>query len=162
MASLYQKINGVAVPIVGGLRHANSIIFESHSGLNSTNVANALDEVNTKIGNVNSNLTNKADKVVYSTSETNTGDKWIDNKPIFRKVISATVPSGSKTVIWSNCSIDAIISISGYSSISNGNKYAIQVSENDLISIEGNDLNYYNRVSSLALNINLIIEYTKL
>ena len=31
----------------------------------------------------------------YSTSETNTGKKWIDGKPIYRKVITGNVSDGS-------------------------------------------------------------------
>lgn len=50
----------------------------------------------------------------YSTSETNTGKKWIDGKPIYRKVITMTTPSSglyTSTDYVSN--FDTIVSISG-------------------------------------------------
>ena len=58
---------------------------------------------------------NMFDKDIYSTSETKTNKVWIDGKPIYRKVISATSPSSVN--IWvgvgSISNLSVLISISG-------------------------------------------------
>lgn len=46
----------------------------------------------------------------YSTEEINTGEKWIDGKPIYRKVIENTFTSGTNTITH-NLSIDNYIKV---------------------------------------------------
>lgn len=45
--------------------------------------------------NLNNNFNEVSKDKIYSTNETNTGKIWIDNKPIYRKVLSTTLPSGT-------------------------------------------------------------------
>lgn len=42
---------------------------------------------------INDNIVNNKDN--YSTDEVETNKVWIDNKPIYRKVLSGTLPTGS-------------------------------------------------------------------
>lgn len=55
------------------------------------------------------------ERLSYSTTEINTGKKWIDGKDIYQKVVDfGALPNAtSKTVIFSFSGIDNIVSISG-------------------------------------------------
>lgn len=48
----------------------------------------------------------------YSTTETKTGEYWIDGKPIYRKVIPFTSTSGSSNVSTTGCNINILVSSS--------------------------------------------------
>lgn len=54
--------------------------------------------------------------ITYSTTETLTGDKWIDGKPIYRKVINfGTLPNnGGKKVEHGITNLDKFIKIWGF------------------------------------------------
>ena len=51
-----------------------------------------------------------AESLSYSTTEQKTGGKWIDGKPIYRKVIEDTFTSGTNTITH-NLSIDNYIKV---------------------------------------------------
>lgn len=53
------------------------------------NVEDAIDEVQENLDNVNT----------YSTDEINTGKKWIDGKPIYRKIINVEFPDLTNAIV---------------------------------------------------------------
>ena len=55
-----------------------------------------------------------ADSLSYSTDEVKTGGKWIDGKPIYRKVVNfGALVAGSKTVAHGISNIGDVIYVSG-------------------------------------------------
>ena len=102
----------------------------------------------------------------YSTTEIDTGKKWIDGKPIYRKVVSDTTSSSSdQTMLSTITNLDYCISIkgilvdSGYSivipSYVNSNNYtncAMTDGKKPYLSVSSG---YRNKAFTL------IIEYTK-
>lgn len=68
----------------------------------------------------------------YSTSEVKTNGRWIDGKPIYRKVISnITTPSttNSWVSIGSVSNVSALINMYGFVTASDGRKMPINFSE---------------------------------
>lgn len=61
-------------------------------------------------------LNSKSSGITYSTTETLTGDKWIDGKPIYRKVINfGTLPNkGGKQVNHGVENLDKFIKMWGF------------------------------------------------
>lgn len=120
-----------------------------------TNVVNAINEVN--------------NSTIYSTTEIVVG-KWIDNKPIYRKVISnLTTVAGTNNISLSSVSsdLDTLITMAGKTIQSSGNKTNIPYysGTNDFTNI-------YYRDASTQFVINcgsnygfgtafIIFEYTK-
>ena len=84
----------------------NYIIKAHPSAVNTSEVVNehSTSETDTySCSYVNEVLDNKQDIVDYSTSEVDTGVKWIDGKPIYRKVVEFTsASSGSAVAILNN------------------------------------------------------------
>ena len=74
-------------------------------------VENDITAIDNKISNFNT----------YSTEETNTGKIWIDNKPIYRKVIDLGT-LGNKTSINVDGVYDTIVSFDGYIYLNDGGK----------------------------------------
>ena len=80
---------------------------------------------------VNTELNKKQKMVNYSTTETDTGIKWTDNRPIYRKVINTTSPSstGSWVQIATISNLRDIIKLEGWVTARDGRKLPIQFSE---------------------------------
>jgi hypothetical protein len=77
-------------------------------------VNNNASETSTNTTNITTNTTKITNLQTYSTSETNTGQTWINNKPIYRKVFSFTTPAGNTDyTINTGVSMDYIIKIYG-------------------------------------------------
>ena len=72
--------------------------------------------IKTLIGNLKSSTYD-----TYSTNETVVG-KWIDGKPIYRKVVQGNVTSRSQSLFVVNANVETMISIRGYD-FSNGIYY---------------------------------------
>lgn len=109
----------------------------------------------------------------YSTTETKTGETWIDGKPIYRKVASGTIPSTIDSVTgWTSPIIIAIPNLDStislkfagceYESI---NGMAEYVSDNGgqfkSFLYHGDVIVKTNISSALDSSFNLIMEYTK-
>ena len=63
-------------------------------------VNNNASETSTNTTNITTNTTKITNLQTYSTSETNTGKTWINNKPIYRKVIAfGSMPNNSLKTI---------------------------------------------------------------
>lgn len=107
----------------------------------------------------------------YSTTETKTGETWIDGKPIYRKVANGTIPATIDATGWAVVTItvpnlDSVISLKfadcAYESINGMAEY---------ISDDGNQFkgflyhgNIYVKTNvngALSSSFNLIMEYTK-
>ena len=86
--------------------------------------AEVVNEYDTSTGNTYScDFINDCNN--YSTSEVNTGKKWIDGKDIYRKVIDtgSITSAGTKNVAHNITNLDKIISFSGYSLRNNDNLF---------------------------------------
>ena len=103
----------------------------------------------------------------YSTEEVLTGDTWIDGKPIYKKVITGTLPSATtNTLLTTLEELESLVNISGYLIPSSN--------PNDFTPINCYyNANYYFAVwmankkdiysnASFAGNYTLIVEYTKI
>ena len=101
----------------------------------------------------------------YSTSETNTGKKWIDGKPIYRKVIS--IPSFSANTITVDTGLTTIEEIVNFGGSYSRTGYTRRYSIDNTYMAEW-DINLTTGVIDLAtanqyvtFNGYIILEYTK-
>lgn len=105
----------------------------------------------------------------YSTSEVNTGVKWIDGKYIYQKTIQGTLPADtSNTVILTDASIDTVISGEGIAwADSPRNNYIISSSQSSQRFIGVSQLydkiklHYATYLSNNYNNYAVTIRYTK-
>ena len=111
-----------------------NFVNNSQPAINDTNLNklqdNVEDEINEKQANIDLKLDKTSVKTVYSTSavdtyscnyvnqidnysetETKTGGKWIDGKPIYRKVLNYTSPTFNSYVSHNIANIDNITNI---------------------------------------------------
>lgn len=87
----------------GGASSAANVSFDNTgTGLSATNVQSAVEEVNTKATNAGT----------YSTTETVIG-KWIDNSPIYRKVLEIPITQKSTDYDVSSLDVDSMINLYG-------------------------------------------------
>ena len=125
----------------------NQVINEQSSSINDAYSCNYVNDCNT-----------------YSTSETNTGKKWIDGKDIYRKCFSFTNTTTSNETIGTITNLDRIVDIYG-SAINNGNiKVHIPISSGEVFTfwIDGNNL--IKQCTNWYVNNNtqiVVLEYTK-
>lgn len=103
----------------------------------------------------------------YSTTEIDTGKKWIDGKPIYRKCFEFVNTSTSSVKIGTIANIDRLVCIGG-TAINNGNnQVSLPIPQANQAStftfwISGNDV--YKLCDAWYVNNNTqiaIIEYTK-
>lgn len=106
----------------------------------------------------------------YSTTETLTGGKWIDNKPIYRKVVEGTTPSstGWQAIISSGFeNVDTMIKIYGILYTSDGYIHTLPYGEGSYYVVARYKISdkkiYMNLGNSVFGNCayKLIFEYTK-
>ena len=112
----------------GSSTAANVSYNNTSSGLVATNVQTALDEISGNVTTLSGNVTTLSGNVTtlsghfdYSTSETVVG-KWINNEPLYRKVISlGTLPNNrTSSVPHGITNLSQIVSIRGIASAANG------------------------------------------
>lgn len=109
-----------------------------------------------------------SDGEVYSTSEVKTNSIWIDNKPIYRKVVQTGALSGSvKNVAHGISSLNIVINLYGIA-ITSGNAYytiprVVNTQTNQQIGLNANGTNITLDAGSNASFADsfVIIEYTK-
>lgn len=197
--TLIGAINEIYGMITGGgggaeIQAQNVVYNNTASGLTADDVQSAIDEVNAKIStpeaddvtydNTSSGLsaTNVQDAIdelasggaggstTYSTSEVDTGDKWTDNKPIYRKCYSAdNVSVSSNTVIdatLTNAYVDMAVQIRCVSKDSDG-----EIFENFNTLSGSTSYSAYAKIDNTGLVLvaqnltitkyNIIVEYTK-
>lgn len=107
----------------------------------------------------------------YSTTEVNTGKKWIDSKPIYRRIFAGVTPStvNENSNVFTNIqNIDWIISLTGIVKIQSGYSYPIGLDLGDTTSINA----WYSssnssirmrvgRESLINSPVKIVMEYTK-
>ena len=106
----------------------------------------------------------------YSTSEVNTGVKWIDGKYIYQKTIQGTlVADSTSTIVLTDASIDTMISGEGLAwADSPRNNYMISSSQSSsrFIGIsqlyDNIKLHYPTYISNNYNNYTVTIRYTKI
>lgn len=131
--------------VTRGKRKAVFFYIKATSGVMESNTENFINVIN--------------EERSYSTSEVNTGKKWIDGKPIYRKVTVfsslLTVQSNTWTTTEvSNSGIETIINISGINEYGANFPIAGTRDQGDYIKI----LSYRNHDITVET---LILEYTK-
>ena len=121
---------------------------------------NAIDSTNTKLTSL----------TTYSTEEINTGKKWIDGKPIYRKIIDcgALLNNTIKTVAHNISNLDFIIFLNGTSySSTTGNYFPLPYAADSLqaiVKIWATDTNIYLQTTADRTDYTITyvtIEYTK-
>lgn len=104
----------------------------------------------------------------YSTDEVKLDEKWIDGKPIYRKVVQNIVPTGLGKIIYTDNDIEAIVDYYGIYHQNNGFEKRINFyfSATDYMTLNFNRKNHQfllDNTSNYNNNgtVSLIIEYTK-
>ena len=96
------------------------ITFNNKTTLNSQpDIANENKVTASDMNEIKSNVNEIINGEVYSTSEVKTNKVWIDNKPIYRKVVDLG-SLGTQTQISYGNQIDTITSFGGYLYQDNG------------------------------------------
>ncbi len=143
--------NNVPAVTADNLNHMETGIKEAHDGI---------DEINTKLTSL----------TTYSTEEINTGKKWIDGKPIYRKVIDcgALLNNTIKTVAHNISNLDFVIFLNGTSySSTTGNYFPLPYVADSLqaiVKIWATDTNIYLQTTADRTDYTktyVTIEYTK-
>lgn len=95
---------------VSTITYTNKVALNENASVADINKVKAEDMneiksvVNNNASETSANTTNITNLQTYSTSEVDTGKKWIDGKPIYRKVFTY-----SNVAIANNTSLEAII-----------------------------------------------------
>ena len=101
----------------------------------------------------------------YSAEEVDTGEKWIDGKPIYRKVFYSPINWSNGTIVGNIGNIDVVININSTSCTNNGNwftGYNVPTLENtayvkpDGSVVVAREGRFVNNIKALV-----IVEYTK-
>lgn len=104
--ALYLYLGSNVLPDYSNSSENGYVYIKATSGLAENQQENVLNATKDYVDNSNS----------YSTDETLTGGKWIDGKPIYRKVVDCgAMPNNTVKLVAHNISnLDNTISISGY------------------------------------------------
>ena len=84
----------VALDPQHGVANINKVSDSDMNEIKSV-VNNAIDQIDT-------NATDISNIGAYSTTEVDTGKKWIDGKSIYRKCLTGTTPSGNSSSLIAN------------------------------------------------------------
>lgn len=146
--------------VVGKIGNLTNLTTDS-----KTDIVSAINSIETKIEELDN----------YSTNEADTGMKWIDNKPIYRKVIQVNNSSASNefTVdVPSNIDTMVNFNVVGFTSAveqrplpgtiinyQTGNVYTSVTYRNNNSSYRPNKIEIFN--SDAYIKFDIVIEYTK-
>lgn len=138
---------------------------------NIGNLSNLTTPIKTDLVNaINSAVDSIVDAEIYSTTEVKTNSVWIDNKPIYRRVISfGTLPlNDTKSEDVSSWNIDRLIHLYGSTqNIANGNVRPLLFTGNQSAVIridkQANNIRLitYDTTWNGYTNTEVIVEYTK-
>ena len=138
---------------------------EVNVNVNLPDTAIPVDEVTS--GNMHSVTSNAvANAMSYSTSEVNTGKKWIDGKPIYKIAFYSETNWSNNTKIGELNNVSAIISISDITCDGSGSRYQNYGTDGTNTSytiVRSNNQVYVNRAGTFINSYPsiVIIEYTK-
>ena len=156
IGSVLDTIDARAAETTHGKQKAVYVYIKATSGLAENQQENVLNDVKGYVDSSNS----------YSTNEVKTGGKWIDGKPIYRKVVDfGALSAGSKTVAHGINNLGDVTRIYGVARSSDNTSlplpYASSVpiilyanTNNIVIEISNNNYSGYTRSE-------VTIEYTK-
>lgn len=119
---------GYGKPRIGTTTHGKQkavyVYIKATSGLAENQQENVLNDAKNYINSANS----------YSTDEVKTGGKWIDGKPIYRKVVDfGALPNATiKVVSFDNINADTFVKIEGVAMNSNSNAITIPFTDTTL------------------------------
>ena len=109
-------------------------------------------------------ILNKLGKTEYSTEEKVVG-KWIDGKPVYRKVLSATLPSatGNSVASLTSLNIGSLVRIESFTTTGARlpNNYKDASNNGYSLYISGTSLLAQLTSAVYGRSINVILEYTK-
>lgn len=91
-------------------------MYEKQTWVDNTSIVDAekLNHIEDGIYENSEAIDGVIDGNVYSTDEVDTGKKWINNKPIYRKVLTGTTSNGYATNIFAKSNFDTMISCCGW------------------------------------------------
>ena len=129
---------------------------DTETQLGATNVQQAIEKLNSKPSGAG---------VDYSLDEVNTGIKWIDGKPIYRKVITSTLPSTKnqpKSESHNIENIEKIIKVDGYIDNVAPLCFYLSTTDGDYVGVTTTLIKSFVFSNELlGKNVNIIVEYTK-
>ena len=115
--NIYTEENYGGDTTTHGKQKAVYVYIKATSGLAENQQENVLNEVKGYVNSSNS----------YSTNEVKTGGKWIDGKPIYRKVVNfGALPNATTNVVsFDNINADTFVKIEGIAMGNTGNAITI-------------------------------------
>ena len=113
----YGTVNARSGTTTHGKQKAVYVYIKATSGLAENQQDNVLKDTKNYINN----------SISYSTDEVKTGGKWIDGKPIYRKVVDfGALPNATiKEVSFDNINVDTFVKIEGVAMSANGTAVTI-------------------------------------
>ena len=109
-------------------------------------------------------ILNKLGKTEYSTEEKVVG-KWIDGKPVYRKVLSATLPStnGGSVANLTSLNIDSLVRLESFKTTDARlpNNYKDTSNNGYSLYVSGTSLLAQLTSAIYGKSVNVILEYTK-
>lgn len=134
-----------------------------------SDIKNAITENTSNIEDAQQDITNLENGNVYSTNEVDTGKVWVDNKPIYRKVIDfGALPSSAttKNVQHNISNLDTFTNVYGIAKDSSNNTLPLPYASTDASSNIRLALNNTNVTIGVGYNLSsysayVTLEYTK-
>lgn len=160
-----ELVKGAYVVIDGKEYEVHMPQYSGRTPLSSENLnkmQNDLNETITEQGKIlNDKITNAT---AYSTKEIDTGMKWIDNKVIYRRVLTATKVVSTDLNINVGNNIDTMLVISAR--LDGPGHYVLPFYESEQVycrlELDGNNIKVKSGSSGYAQGtVTLIVEYTK-
>ena len=117
LGNIYTRENEGGGTTTHGKQKAVYVYIKATSGLAENQQENVLNDVKGYVDSSNS----------YSTNEVKTGGKWIDGKPIYRKVVNfGALPNATTNVVsFDNINADTFVKIEGIAMSNIGNAITI-------------------------------------
>lgn len=109
-----------------------SVVDEAGNAMIDLSIYAKETDVSEDMQSLSSQLSNKQNKLDYSTEEQDTGIKWIDGKPLYQKTIIVTsIVSGANIINHNISNIDRIVNMSGtFFATNNSSPIPNEISDN--------------------------------
>lgn len=150
--NMYTEENKGGGTTTHGKQKAVYVYIKATSGLAENQQENVLNDAKNYINSVNS----------YSTNEVKTGGKWIDGKPIYRKVVDfGALPNATiKGVSFDNINVDTFVKIEGTAMSSNSTAITIPFAD---VSNVTQSISIFANSTSVSINTGSVnrLDYNK-